>query len=357
MGEKLGRADWLAAMLVTVGGVFLSLAAPPGPTVYWGLTWSIFNGLILAIRILSTGFITRVLILGLNLILIAGWQLTSGWPSAASLPLLLFLPVLVPLYREQRKEILAGLVGGLILGGYSTLKENLADPSSWAILGGWVAIAGFFYYLMVGLVVKARQAASLQAEVEYTRHEYQEACKRLAAMEMAAITDDLTGIYNYRYFEQAFSNLLNSRQQPRYLAVLMLDIDYFKEINDAYGHLTGNRVLAELATILKECTREQDVVTRFGGEEFALILPDTDYHGAMQVAERIRKAIAEHTFQAEGTAIHVTVSAGVAVWPVDGTDKKDIIARADRALYQAKTTGRNSVCAYQFLKKERGVHE
>ncbi|MDN5326838.1 MAG: hypothetical protein PWP41_1534 [Moorella sp. (in: firmicutes)] len=357
MGEKLRRADWLAAMLVTGGGVFLSLATTPGTAVYWGLTWSIFNGLSLAIRVPGTGFITRILILGLNLVLIAGWQLKSGWPSATSLPLLLFLPVLVPLYREQRQEILAGLVGGLILGGYSTLKGNLADPSSWAILGGWVAIAGFFYYLMLGLVAKARQAASLQVEVEYTRHEYQKACERLAAMEMAAITDDLTGTYNYRYFEQAFSNLLNSRQQPRTLAVLMLDIDYFKEINDAYGHLTGNRVLAELATILKKCTREQDIVTRFGGEEFAIILPDTDYHGALQLAERIRQAIAGHTFQVEGTAIHITVSAGVAVWPVDGEDKNDIIARADRALYQAKITGRNSVCAYQFLKTERGVHE
>lgn len=357
MGENLRRADWLAATLVTVGGAFLSLAVPRSPAVYWGLTWSIFNGLVLAVRVFSTGFMGRVLFLVLNLVLLAGWQLASGWPAAMSIPLLIFLPALVPLYRGQRQEALAGLAGGLILGGYSTLKENLADPFSWAILGGWVAIAGFVYYFLLGLVVKAGQAASLQAEIEHTRQEYHEACKRLAAMEMAAITDDLTGTYNYRYFERALDNLLNSRQKPRFLAVLMLDVDFFKEINDAHGHLAGNRVLAELAAILKECIRDQDIVTRFGGEEFALILPDTDYRGAEQVAERIRQAIAGHIFRIDGADIHVTVSAGVAVWPVDGVDKNEIIARADSALYRAKTTGRNSVCSYQFLKTGRAVHE
>ncbi|BCV20143.1 GGDEF domain-containing protein [Moorella sp. Hama-1] len=356
MGYRLRRAGWAAGVFIVAGSIFLSLATLPAPAVFWGLTWGVINGLAVLTGLDGSGLRRQVFLLGLNVVLVGGWQFYSTGPAAATVPFFLLLPVLVPLYRGQRRIALAGLGAGTLLAFYFLVRDNAADLSRWALLVGWAAVGAFILYLWWGLVARARQVVLLQAEAEDARREYQKACDRLAIMELAAITDDLTRIYNYRYFERTLDNLLVPGQKPRSLAVLMLDIDRFKEINDAFGHLTGNRVLVELAAILKEQTRDQDIVTRFGGEEFAVILPDTDYHGALQVAERIRQAIAGHVFQGEGKAIHLTVSTGVAVWPEDGVDKNEIIDRADSALYQAKTTGRNSVCAYRLLKVGRAVH-
>ncbi|MGI9861401.1 GGDEF domain-containing protein [Moorella naiadis] len=356
MGYRLRRAGWTAGVFIVAGSIFLSLATLPAPAVFWGLTWGVINGLAVLTGLDGTSFIRQAFLLGLNLVLVGGWHFYSVEPAAATVPFFLFLPVLVPLYRGQRRVALAGLFAGVLLGGYFLLRDKAVDLTRWALLGGWAAVAAFILHLWWELVARARQVVALQAEVADAGREYQKACARLATMEMAAITDDLTRIYNYRYFERTLDNLLIPGQKPRSLAVLMLDIDRFKEINDAFGHLTGNRVLVELAAVLKEQTRDQDIVTRFGGEEFAVILPDTDYHGALQVAERIRQAIAGHVFQGGGQPIHLTVSTGVAVWPEDGSDKNEIIDHADSALYQAKTTGRNSVCAYRLLQGGRAVH-
>lgn len=356
MGYRLRRTSWAAGVLLIAGSMFLSLATLPAPSVFWGLTWGAINGLVVLTGLDGSGFKRQVFLLGLNLVLAGGWQFYSVGPAAATVPFFLILPMLVPLYRGQRRVALAGLVASAFLGAYFLVHDRATDLARWALLGGWAAVEGFILYLWWGLVARARLVLSLQNEAEQVRQEYQKARDQLAAVELAAITDDLTRIYNYRYFERTLDNLLNPGQKPRSLAVLMLDIDHFKEINDAYGHLTGNRVLVELATILKEQIRDQDIVTRFGGEEFAIILPDADYPGALQVAERIRQAIAGHVFQGEGKPIHLTVSTGVAIWPEDGVDKNEIIDRADSALYRAKTTGRNSVCTYRLLKVGQTAH-
>ncbi|WP_229455256.1 diguanylate cyclase [Massilia sp. KIM] len=156
--------------------------------------------------------------------------------------------------------------------------------------------------------------------------------------------DHLTGLANRRaFFDAAEQELARSRVSPRPTAVLVLDADHFKSINDRYGHPGGDAVLQHLAAILGDTFREVDVVARIGGEEFAVLLPSTDLACAAVVAERLRASVASQPARYEGQAIACTVSAGVAA-SVDGAENVDqLLKRADQALYAAKRGGRNRV--------------
>jgi diguanylate cyclase (GGDEF)-like protein len=159
-----------------------------------------------------------------------------------------------------------------------------------------------------------------------------------------SITDSLTGVWNRRHFDLRLDEELE--RSARFLepfGLLLLDVDAFKPINDVYGHPAGDFVLVELARRLQDVTRSVDVVARFGGEEFALILPRTPLEGALLVAEKIRTAVARVPFDALGQEIPVTVSVGAAAYPDSGVDPRTLLAAADEALYEAKATGKNRV--------------
>lgn len=161
-----------------------------------------------------------------------------------------------------------------------------------------------------------------------------------------AVTDGLTRIYNHRFFQELFEK--EYKRSDRYntmFSLIMLDIDFFKRVNDTYGHLYGDEILKEIANIIKGCLRTMDIVARYGGEEFALLLPETDLDSGIQTAERIRRAVETHEFNtAEGENVKVTVSQGVTCYPSSGIEKRsDIVAKADTALYEAKESNRNCV--------------
>ena len=130
------------------------------------------------------------------------------------------------------------------------------------------------------------------------------------------------------------------------LALLLVDVDYFKRVNDNHGHLIGDEVLRALATELRQQVRESDVVGRFGGEEFTVLLPRTDTAGACRIAERLRRSASGLTVPAAHVRIQVTVSIGVAVLGQHGNDLFEVLAAADLALYRAKDAGRNQVQLY-----------
>lgn len=159
-----------------------------------------------------------------------------------------------------------------------------------------------------------------------------------------AITDGLTQLYNYRYFQERLKKELENchfKQLP--LALLFLDVDYFKQYNDNYGHPQGDEVLRTIGKIIKSSIRNTDVPVRYGGEEFAVILPETDGSGAVQVAERIIQEVAQVRFPGnqETPWVTMTVSIGLALYPQEADNEEDLLARADYALYQAKKMGRN----------------
>ncbi|VTR96299.1 diguanylate cyclase : Diguanylate cyclase (GGDEF) domain-containing protein OS=Singulisphaera acidiphila (strain ATCC BAA-1392 / DSM 18658 / VKM B-2454 / MOB10) GN=Sinac_6650 PE=4 SV=1: FHA: GGDEF [Gemmata massiliana] len=171
--------------------------------------------------------------------------------------------------------------------------------------------------------------------------EYHEEIYRLT------ILDGLTQIHNQRYLDEFLDReVVRSQRHHRPLSVLAIDIDKFKTINDNLGHLCGDFVLRELAGVVRGIVRQEDLFARSGGEEFVVVLVETTLDGALQVAERIREAVAEHQFRFETTPVNLTVSIGLAVtMGDDNATAIDLRQTADQKLYEAKRTGRNRVCS------------
>ncbi|MGE5196945.1 MAG: GGDEF domain-containing protein [Deltaproteobacteria bacterium] len=162
-----------------------------------------------------------------------------------------------------------------------------------------------------------------------------------------AIMDGLTGILSRRYFLERFQEEFERSKKFKYgFAFLMIDVDHFKEYNDRYGHLVGDVILKEVSRIIKDNLRQIDLVGRYGGEEFSIILTETDKEGAIFAAERIRHSLEERSIRAYDENLKVTLSVGVSVFPDHGHDTQKLIEKADHALYQAKQGGRNKVCLY-----------
>lgn len=164
-----------------------------------------------------------------------------------------------------------------------------------------------------------------------------------------SVTDELTGVHNRRHFQQMLQmEWKRAVRFERELSVVMLDIDHFKEYNDTYLHLEGDRVLKRIGRILKDNLREVDTVARFGGEEFVLLLPSTDKAGAVAAAEKVRQFLEKERFVTEkGEPTRpVTISCGIAMYPSDVQTIEDLIDHADIALYKAKSEGRNRVATF-----------
>jgi two-component system, cell cycle response regulator len=178
-------------------------------------------------------------------------------------------------------------------------------------------------------------------------------------MEKMAITDGLTGLLNRRAFQARVDEALaQARRYKHSCSFILADIDRFKAVNDTYGHSTGDCVLKGVARITREKARDTDLVARFGGEEFAIAMPQTTTRGAEAIAERIREAVMKEVFQTELGPLKVTLSLGIATYPEHGEDRGAVIDLADQSLYHAKNHGRNqSVTVGQMRGKKRAMAE
>jgi two-component system cell cycle response regulator len=191
-----------------------------------------------------------------------------------------------------------------------------------------------------------RQELTARVSTQIRRYRYTERLRTSvrASMEMA-ITDALTGLYNRRYLETHLALVIaNSVNRGRLVSVLTLDVDFFKSVNDTYGHDAGDRVLQEIAGRLRASVRNSDLACRTGGEEFVVVLPGTDLHMAERVGETVRKMVAAKPFlAAPGCHLSITVSLGIASMLSVDDAPDDLLKRADQALYRAKREGRNRV--------------
>ncbi len=214
----------------------------------------------------------------------------------------------------------------LAYGAVLHFKEGVAVPTArWLITVGTVLAAGIL-------------VAMLKRRVEMLVERLSESAK----------TDPLTGLLNRRGFEEYFEyELERARRGSGRLTLVLLDLDYFKAVNDRFGHAAGDEVLERLGVVLMAIKRQIDTAARIGGEEFALLLPESDANGAFVVCERIRKRVSESFAEAaipgvaEPGGLPVTVSLGVASFPAGGTTQPDLLSSADRALYDAKRQGRD----------------
>ena len=159
------------------------------------------------------------------------------------------------------------------------------------------------------------------------------------------IKDDVTKLYNSRYLQEALDREISrARRHNRKLSIIFIDIDHFKHVNDTYGHLVGSKVLAEFGELLRNSLREIDIPTRYGGDEYVIILPETDKESAVKVAQRIRKKLKEHVFlENEGYQIKITASFGISTYPDDALEKLDLLRLADNAMYKVKETTRDDI--------------
>lgn len=187
----------------------------------------------------------------------------------------------------------------------------------------------------------------LASIVEYSLLDYIKNSNELyRAYKKDSTKDFLTGLYNTRYFDKmlnsAFERVLKNNEN---LSCLMIDIDYFKKINDTYGHAIGDVVLKELAAILKDSCNASNILGRIGGEEFCVIIFNTSKNETFKIASRINNKVQNHNFYiSENKFINITVSIGIAVYPETTTNLEDIKKKADMSLYHAKHSGRNKVC-------------
>jgi diguanylate cyclase (GGDEF)-like protein len=161
-----------------------------------------------------------------------------------------------------------------------------------------------------------------------------------------AVTDDLTKLYNFRYLDQALDrDIRRCQRYGSFLSVIFFDMDYFKRVNDNHGHLAGSKVLVEVGQLLLRGLRDVDIIARYGGDEYVVLLPETGVKTAVKICQRLHKALREHPFLGEeGLNLHLTASFGIAGFPDHATSKKDLLRLADQAMYVAKNTGRDRIC-------------
>ncbi|ABD70261.1 diguanylate cyclase [Rhodoferax ferrireducens T118] len=290
---------------------------------------------------------------------------TIRTPTAA---ILLFWVLMTGLIFDRR-----GIVIGTIAASMAVLGLIVAENAGWLRppfydvgVTQWVTFTALFgftsgltYYINQGTksalalarkeIEQRKQAEqSLKAANEELHLRVFEVQRLQVELHEQAIHDPLTGLYNRRYLSDALAReIIQAKRANSSLTFVMADIDHFKFVNDSYGHLAGDEVLVQVASLLKKHARGSDIACRYGGEEFLLVFPGTSLELAHKRAEEIQQNCAALSIQHEGKNIAVMLSFGVAAYPDHGQQWEQIIVKADKALYQSKCNGRNQVTIFR----------
>lgn len=258
-----------------------------------------------------------LILLDVMMPLMDGYEVSRRIKNDPDLP---FIPIILVTARDSTQDKVDGLDAGA--DDYLTKPVNFPE--------------------LEARVRSMLRIKRLQDELDQKNRELEFANKRLRKL---SITDGLTELFNHRHIHELLhEEFERTKRSGEPMAVVMMDLDRFKQVNDTYGHPTGDVILYETANILRQTVREIDMVGRYGGEEFVTILPGADEQAAHQFAERVRQAVADHVYRDEANEVRMTVSGGVASFPSEGIEHPDLlIKRADEALYAAKQGGRDRI--------------
>lgn len=255
------------------------------------------------------------------------------------------------LFREESPDLVIADIKMPGRNGIDLLKDiKAADPSMDVIVltghsNELTAIdclhCGAYDYLLKPLEELDLLLASIQRAIQKRRLEARN-LQLVKELEEMAIRDPLTGIYNHRHMHACLSEeIVRALRYEHPFSIMMIDIDHFKQVNDSHGHLVGDFVLKRMVRLFEEHLRRCDTIFRYGGEEFIILLPETEKNEAMLVADRLLGAIRSHTFDCDGNRVHITISIGSAMFPEEASDVPTLIGLADRRLYRAKKMGRD----------------
>ncbi len=258
-----------------------------------------------------------LILLDVMMPLMDGYEVSRRIKNDPTLP---FIPIILVTARDSTQDKVDGLDAGA--DDYLTKPVNFPE--------------------LEARVRSMLRIKRLQDELDQKNRELEFVNKRLRKL---SITDGLTELFNHRHIHELLhEEFERTKRSGEPMAVVMMDLDRFKQVNDTYGHPTGDVILYETAQILQETVREIDMVGRYGGEEFIVILPGADEEDAHHFAERVRQAVADHVYRDEAKEVRMTVSGGAASFPTEGVDHPDLlIKRADEALYAAKQGGRDRI--------------
>lgn len=269
----------------------------------------------------------------------------------------------IMLDNETQGYVILGYSHDEVVAAMAELKKKIITTLILGLSGSVllaVFIAGRITAPLLELKRTALKIASGQFDIDPPRGKADDEFHMLALsmyemakrLESLVYNDPLTGLYNRLLLNiRLREELARSRRHKWPLAVLIIDIDHFKRINDTYGHLVGDEVLIGCAAILSRHIREEDCLARYGGEEFVILAPGMIEDNAVQLAERIRLAVEEAPLSATGLdkPVHITISIGIAIYPNHASNENELISRADTALYQAKSRGRNRTALFSKI--------
>lgn len=272
------------------------------------------------------------------------------WISSTAILAVLAIQVVQQGWRgafQAALALLAGALTAIACGGF-----GFAPLSNWPVI---IICIGFWgtYLLLSGtrhlhLRLNRDRSSIHEQELLAANRSLQKKIEEISELQKQlredANRDPLTGLYNRRYFDSTLGReLARCKRDNKALALLLIDIDHFKRINDTHGHLAGDQGLKAISRLLLELSRSSDLACRYGGEEFLLLMPTMDLSTAQARAEKVRAAVAAMRVTVDGAQLELTVSIGIAVYPLHGGLADELIDHADRALYRAKDGGRNRV--------------